>query len=226
MRWEELFEWWKTLKKKKKKKKLKKEKRRHFFLVSSSSTIIIWRRRRKCGGCEDTAFFCCVSMPTLINHYVYPSLSSWDERMISIRLSVRPSAHLKNALDFPVVFVDNICVLHYGQFLMIVGITKDNVNSSSPGPQRKFVSVCFFTSISENLCCCLNNLLCITSAMHLIGKLCLFLICSLDVLHWPTAFRTFCCICIFLCWLIKNESVGLRIGLWYKSYLNKKVDCP
>lgn len=86
-------------------KKLKKEKRRHFFLVSSSSSSEE-DEEENVVDVKLQLFFCCVSMPTLINHYVYPSLSSWDEPVISIRLSVRPSAHLKNALDFPVVFVD------------------------------------------------------------------------------------------------------------------------
>lgn len=150
MSWEELFEWWKTPKKNK--KKLKKEKRRHFFLVSSSPSSSSEDEEENVVDVKLQLFFCCVSMPTLINHYVYPSLSSWDEPVISIRLSVRPSAHLKNALDFPVVFVDKTSAFSImaNSSWYVVGITKDNVNSSSLGSVLRgnlCLFVCVFCSL-------------------------------------------------------------------------------
>lgn len=117
-------------------------------------------------------------------HHYHLGMNQWS---VFVCLSVHP-----HIWKMPWTFRLSLWTKHLRSALwpiphdMLFGITKDNVNSSSLGSVLRgnlclFVCVCCFTSISENLCCCLNNLLCISSAMHLIGKLCLFLICSLDV---------------------------------------------
>lgn len=156
-----------------------------FFLI----IIIIWRRRRKCGGCEATALFLLrinadTNKPLCISITIILGWTS--DQYSSVCPSIRTSEKCLGLSGC--LCGQNICVLHYGQFLMICCLAspKTMLTPVVSGRSSEEICVClsvcvFFTPISENLCCCLNNLLCISSAMHLIGKLCLFLICSLDV---------------------------------------------
>lgn len=143
MSWEKLFEWWKTPNKKNK-KKLKKEKRRHFFLVSSSSSS---EEEENVVDVKLQLFFLLrinadTNKPLCISITIILGWTS--DQYSSVCPSIRTSEKCLGLSGC--LCGQNICVLHYGQFLMICCLAS---------PKTMLTPVVSGRS-SEEICVCLS----------------------------------------------------------------------